>query len=159
MTAAATLPVAAAFAVRGEEADDRRFVLATWKRAEAESLAHQEGRYFVPFQEEAMRLILSRPSTRVLIASPEGDDTIAGWAVLGSQVTAPVIYYIYVRPESRRLGLARLLLGSICERQDVIYTSRPARERDHEGVWRSSPVPIPRAWRYLPRAAFLEIPQ
>jgi GNAT superfamily N-acetyltransferase len=147
------------FVVRAEKPDDRRFVLSTWKRAEAECSAHTEGRHFGPLQEQMMAAVLGRASTRVIIASPEGDDdAIAGWACI-SDDAHPIVYYVYVRPEARRIGIAKMLLGGLTlERNDVLYTARPARVRTESG-WGPSPVPIPKDWRYMPRLNFLELPR
>lgn len=153
---AAASPAAPVFVLRAEVPEDRRFVLATWLRAEADSSAHSEGRHFSQWQHAMMGGILARPSTRIVVASPEGDDAIAGWAALGGNERAPVVYYVYVDKEARRLGVARLLLGALIDRQDVIYGARPPREKRADG-WHPSSVPIPRGWKYMPRCNFLEV--
>lgn len=158
------------FRLRSAQPDDRRFVLSTWRRAEAECSAHKEGRLFPAWQDRMMADILQRPGTSIRIASPEGDDAIVGWAVIGFPVgvSAPtVVYYVFVRPEARRFGVASMLLDDLRERRDVIYPTLPARicatcgdaackNRQAHRAWVNSPIRPPRLWHYMPRANFYE---
>lgn len=171
MTAAPSLP---SFAVRVETPEDRNFVLTWWRKGEKEASGHLEGARFNVLQDGQMHTILDRQSTVVLIAYAVGDPTsIAAFLVCrpGTVVLqkgpgprarevgpAPIVYYAFTRPEARRLGLQRMLLGDLVERRDVLFTSRPARIRMTTGEqWQPSPVKIPRAWTYCPRAAFVEV--
>ena len=169
MTAAVSLP---AFRLRVAVEDDRNYILSTWRRSERESKGAAEGAYFATLQGGEMRAVLDRESTSVTIAHPESSpETILGWCALRAPVTvvhkgpivrreigpAPIVYFVHVRPELRRVGVAALLLAELADRKDVLYTSRPARTRDG-ARWVPSAVPIPSAWRYCPRAAFVEVP-
>ena len=131
--------------------DDLRFIKATWIRAEGEASSNVEGKQFPLWQTQYMQEVLARGSTVVTIASPEDSDAIAGWCVTGP---GPVVYYVYVRPEARRNGLAKMLLGSVLGAPSarVIYVCKPARERV-DGRWQPSSLPIPSHWRFVPRAA------
>lgn len=167
MTAAVSRP---AFAVRPGTDADRNYILDSWRESERAAVAHTEGPYFTAMQNGTMRAILERPSTRVRVAYPYGsEETIAGWAVLRPPVMVlhkgsarlpdigpvPVVYFCYVREDGRRLGLARTLLADVLARPRALVTSRPAHVRDAKG-WHPSPVPVPKAWYFCPRAAHVE---
>ena len=153
-------------------------MLTRWRASEKASIAHVEGARFHLLQDATMASILARESTDVRIAHPTADaETIAGWACLrppahaihrgpgryaGPFGPAPIVYFVYMRPEARRLGLAHRLLEDVIARSDTLYTSRPARIRDprlgREGeIWRMT-CTIPRGWTYCPRVAFHEVP-
>lgn len=141
---------------------DRNYILGTWRRSEEEAIGHLEGERFKPTQDATMAAILDRPTTVVTVAHPANEpDAIAGWCAVRGRtypgpVVAPVVYYVFTREEARRLGLARFMLGELASRRGVLYTSQPARVRTDRG-WESSPVPVPRGWRYMPRAAYVEV--
>jgi GNAT superfamily N-acetyltransferase len=154
VSAASSIPVAAqAFRLRPGTPDDHHYVFSTWRRSEAEASAHLEGRHFGPWQDRMMDAILARPLVTLTVASPLEDDGIAGWSV----IAPPVLFFVYVAPDARRLGLARMLLSGLLDCPSVIYVSRPARVKDAAGRWQNSMLPIPRAWKYMPRAAFYEV--
>jgi hypothetical protein len=117
--------------------------------------------------------VLARPSTRILVAHPgDSEDAIAGWLCHRPAariihkgpgqytgpivVPAPIVYFLYVRDEVRHFGIARMLLGELVTRNDVLYTSTPGDEKTSHG-WRPHRLPIPRSWTYEPRAAFVEV--
>jgi len=160
---------ASRFVRRASVPDDRRYVLTTWRRSEGEARGHIEGRLFGAWQDAAMAAILARSGAETRIVSPEGDDSIAGWAVLESGeretvsgrvvVSVPTLHYLFVRPECRRLGIARLLVGDLLGRDDVVYSARPPRILVN-GSWSSPgwyPRKVPRGWRCLERAAFFPL--
>jgi hypothetical protein len=162
MTAALAAP---AFYVRPETPADRNFVLSSWHRSvcspwnrgpdEGGGTRHVEGPFFHRWQREMISAILARPSTVVEVASPAGDDTIAGWLCRSS--TAPrAIYYVFVRENSRRVGIASTLLSPSLV-APAYYGALPARERDAGGAW--SPPSwigrlVPRTWRYSLRVNY-----
>jgi GNAT superfamily N-acetyltransferase len=161
------------FAIRPGEDTDRNYILDTWRKSESASIAHIEGSLYSAMQTGAMAAILSRSSTTVRIAHPIGsDDTIAAWAVVRAPVPVlhkgsgrlpaigptPIVYYIYVREDGRRLGIGRMLLADYANRPRVLYTSRVPHVRDARGSWQPSPIQVPRSWQYCPRAAFVEAP-
>jgi GNAT superfamily N-acetyltransferase len=178
MTAAVSLPP---FLQRQGGEADLNYLRKHWRgsaAANALSFAptvegHHEGDRFPAFHNAMMAAILSWPSTRVTVAHPPEDDgTILGWLVSRPAVPiicrgpkpraeigrAPVVYFCFVREELRRVGVARMLLADLLERRDVIYTSKPPRVRLRSGEWGPAAVRIPSAWKYHPRAAFVEAP-
>ena len=161
--AAETIPAphedAPAFAVRDEIAGDRNFVLTTWRRAESASRSSIERRRFLPWQDRMMAGVLERPNVRVLVASPVDDDTIAGYAVVNLAPHENGIHLVYVAPDMRRIGIARLLLSRFDPRETVYYCARPARVIGANGwenqTWFASKIPP--AWRYLERMAYFPL--
>jgi hypothetical protein len=168
------------FVLRAAEAGDDAFVRKWWRRSERENVATYppsvvgfEGDRFKTFHNAMMDVVLARASTRTLVACPaDNPETILGYLVhrpgLAVQFRgprngleigpAPVAYFLYVRPEMRKMGTARLLLGDLPRRRDVLYISRPARERRTGGAWEPSRLPVPPGWTYCPRAAWVEAP-
>lgn len=161
MTAAAVptepAPAPPPFVLRDEIDGDRHYVLSTWKRAEGEAVGSIEGRRFGPWQERMMHEILARAGVRISIAGPSDDDSIGGWMVSQAEPVA-CVYYLYVRPELRRLGLARLLVGNLADRP-VAYTRRPPRVLGPKGwqppAWFAKAVPA--SWRLLERASYFPL--
>ena len=161
MTAALALPHRLPYAIRLGGVGDVAFVMDAWMQSERDASGHLEGRHFIRWQKRMQRDILARDTTRVVVAAPEGDpETILGWLVY-SETQPQVIYYAYVRDQARRMGIASALLAAagLSPAEEVFYSARPARVRSQvEGIWTSAPVVarLPAAWRYQPRAAYLE---
>ena len=86
------------------------------------------GPRYISEQKSLINDILSRASTEVRVAVvPDDDDAILGYAVVGHLKTLlPRIYYVYVKSEARKLGVATSLLEDLKARQ-VVYTHKPAR--------------------------------
>ena len=148
---------APSFVLRDEVEGDRRYILSTWKRVEGEARGAIEGRRFGPWQERLMHDILSRHDTRVVIASPSGDETIGGWMVAAID-PSPCIYYLFVGLELRRLGLGRMLVGGLANRA-TLYANRPPRVLGPQG-WQPPEWfarTIPRSWRFMERANYFPL--
>ena len=163
MTAALSLPP---FYVRPETPDDRSYIHASWHRSVCEpwdrpgggGTRHVEGAYLYRWQREMITAILARPTTVVEIASPTGDDTIAGWICHSGSTEPMTIYYLFVRPNARRTGLGRMLVGSAADRP-VFYAAKPGAERV-DGSWKTPSWVtrvIPRSWRHVPRANYHDV--
>lgn len=155
-------PAPTPFVLRDEVDDgnprgDRHCVLYTWKRAEGDAIGGIERHLYGPWQERMMHGILARPGVEITIASPSGDTAIGGWMV-AQREPIPCIYYVYVFPELRRLGLASMLVGDLA-RQPIVYTRRPARVMGPRG-WQPPPWVsrvIPQSWRLLERANYFPL--
>jgi GNAT superfamily N-acetyltransferase len=176
MSAAVSLP---SFAVRLAMPTDMNFIRTCWRGSQREQWGRIEGVRYAQNQDAAMNAILGRPSTCVFVAhAAEDPDTIAGFLIArpGAPVLhkgpgrfptreigpAPVVHFIFVRKEARRIGIARMLLGDLTERRDVVYTTRPAQERrfnEQTGAneWLKSDLRIPNGWSYSPRSQFVEV--
>lgn len=149
--------------IRVGVADDVPLVMDSWLLSARESEGHVEGVRFTRWQKAMQRGVLTRPSTRLLVAHPDDDPSvIMGWIVYGAS-TPPVLHYVWTRYASRRLGIARMLLTSALpdsERAEVIYAARPAREFDEVSKrWVAPAIAqrIPRVWRFMPRAQVFEV--
>lgn len=164
MTAAVSLPPSGPveevlpFALRAGTASDVPFVMDAWSMCARDADGHTEGRHFWKFQKLYQRDILARETTRIIVAHPEGEpETIMGYAVLGD-CKPPVVYFVYTRFIARRLGVAKLLLAPLLERE-CIYVCRPGRVFNAaQNTWTPHPVSAktPKQWRLMPRAAFIE---
>lgn len=161
MTAAVALPPpdpeSLPFVVRAATADDLPFIHDSWLLSARDGEAHNEGRHFVWWQKQDQREILSRRSTRVRIVCPADDpETILGWAAIG-ETSPPCVYFVYVRAPSRALGIARMLVGDLVDRE-CFYGARPPRIWN-AGKWVPAPVAakIPKRWRFVPRIGHREV--
>jgi GNAT superfamily N-acetyltransferase len=75
--------------------------------------------------------LLRDPASRVTVAHvPDDEDAIVGWAVRRGNL----LLYAYVRPEMRRMGIGKAVMGSGV----VAYAHRALRHR------------APKAWKYEP---------
>lgn len=124
------------FFVRGGTSSDHQFVLASWVESDRHSPAARDV-IDVHRQEHralAERLVFSHSLT---VAHAPGDpDAILGWALTGD---SGEVYYVYVKRDARRLGIARALLGDLVSRP-CVYTHRP--------VVRG--ITLPEGWTYNP---------
>jgi hypothetical protein len=178
---AATSQQRSPFVLRAGTDADLNFVRKHWRLAYSSNAqthaptveGHHEGDRFPVLHNAMMAGILSWPSTRVTVAHPPEDEgTILGWLVSRPPVPvvckgprpraeigrAPVVYFCFVREELRRVGIARLLLGDMPNRRDVIYTAKPPRVRARSGEWVQAALRVPVHWKYHPRAAFVDAP-
>jgi GNAT superfamily N-acetyltransferase len=121
-----------AFALREGRPDDHAFVAESWLQSDKHSPSgRDDGPGYMARAKVRIRRILGRSELRVL-CSKEDSDAILAWAVVGHLAGVrpgpdplrPAVYYVYVRTELRRQGLARLLLSDLKDR-DVTYTHRP----------------------------------
>jgi hypothetical protein len=129
------------FRVRLGRESDHALVVETWQRLHSETpIGREMGPQYVSEMKALIREILSRSSTEVRTAvAPDDDDAIFGYAVLGHLATLlPRLYFCYVKPESRNLGIATAMLYDLRERQ-VVYTHKPARSF-------ADKVPRPKLW-------------
>lgn len=120
-----------AFTMRVGGADDHAFVLESWLQSDKHSPSgRDDGRGYMVRQKVRIRRILKRSELRVL-CSRDAPEAILAWAVVLPpnkrgfvDLDWAVVYYVYVRHELRRQGLARLLLADL-KGVAVTYTHRP----------------------------------
>lgn len=122
------------FRIRAGREVDRPLIHESWQSSWSQTAIGREmGATYVSDQKALVNAILARPRTEVRVAvSQDDDDAIFGWAVLGDLKTLiPLVYFVYVKRTSRRLGIATALLADLRERQ-VIMTHKPhQRAIDH----------------------------
>lgn len=114
------------FRVRQGIADDYGFILETWQFHFRRTVAGRDhGHNYLVEQKRLIRRVLGRPSTELRIAcSWEDANAIHGYAVLEKSASRPRIYFVYVRDDSRRLGMATQLLLDMTRRA-CVFTHRP----------------------------------
>jgi GNAT superfamily N-acetyltransferase len=125
-----------AYALRPAQPADAVYVMHSWLRSyESSAVARDMGRSYYLSHERTIRRILERAD--VLVACLEDDpETIVGYAVTGPET----VFYVYVKKDFRRLGIARALLAPYLELA-TIYTHKSARA-----------LPVPASWVYVPGA-------
>lgn len=131
------------FMQRSGRPSDRPFVLESWQASNSTTtLGREMGPRYVSEQKTLCNAILDRPTTAVRVAClPDDDDAIMGYAVVGHLDTLlPKIYYVYVKSEARKLGIATTLLGDLRDRT-VTYTHKPARTL-------AAVLPKPETWLF-----------
>lgn len=117
------------FSQRPGRPSDRPFILESWQASNSiTTLGREMGPRYVSEQKALCNEILDRKSTTVRVAcDPDDEDAIFGYAVVGSLDTLiPRVYYVYVKSEARKLGVATSLLEDLRDRS-VVYTHKPVR--------------------------------
>jgi len=117
------------FTTRPGRPSDRPFILESWQSSHSlTTLGREMGPRYISEMKGMINDILDRPSTKIRTAVlPEDDDAILGYAVVGHLETlTPRVYFVYVKQEARKLGIAKDLLGDLRDRQ-TIYTHKPNR--------------------------------
>lgn len=110
-----------AFTVRVGVVDDHAFAIESWLQSDKHSPSgRDDGRGYMARAKVRIRRILGRSELRVL-CSKDAPEAILAWAVVQPPT---ILYYVYVRHELRRQGLARLLLADL-KGVAVTYTHRP----------------------------------
>jgi hypothetical protein len=128
------------FTIRPIRPTDVAFVTESWMRSASQTvIGRDSGPGYIREMKRTIRDILARPTvTPVVACDLEDKDAIYGYCVADLEAP-PVVYYLYVKAEARRFGIARGLLGGLLAGQRVEYTHRP-----------SVPfrLPIPESWTY-----------
>ena len=112
--------------VRPMVSEDRPFIITTWLRGQIFGCGKIDN-FFVEvngpilFKEYEKRVneVLSDPFVDVLIAS---DQNKSVWACGYSVIIGPAIYWVYVKPEYRNLGIAKKLIGDRDIKEVKSYT-------------------------------------
>ncbi len=102
--------------IRQATKDQLSFVFATWLRnyKHSSQFARKiKNATFFKWHHLVIERIFDRPNTLVLIATPQGEsEPILGYAVLEAQDGTPVIHYVYVKDDFRRMGIATKLIAA-----------------------------------------------
>ena len=124
-------PEVAAFPVRDGRASDHAFVVQTWVHTDKHtSSAAEHGVGYMAQQKARIRAALRGPTTRLVVAhSPADEDAIVGWALVARRwATEALVHYVYVRPEARRLGVARALVAPLLHgATSIVHAHMPRR--------------------------------
>lgn len=121
---------------REEEPGDRDFILASWLRSYrlSETVKGVDKSLYYSGQNKLASRILAGSEVKILAAS-EDPKTIVAWMCY----RFPVIHYIYVKQDFRRMGLASRLLGD--PQKWAAYT--------HKSLL-SSKIQLPKTWKFDP---------
>jgi ribosomal protein S18 acetylase RimI-like enzyme len=129
------------FAIREGRAGDVAFIRDRWLMTDRHSLAARDvGRGYMRLKKMQIASILQDSRTVVTVAHVEGEeDANVGFVV--ARPLAAILYFAYVRPEARRLGLVRRMLAASGAGADIAitYTHRPQPR-----------IELPEAWSYDP---------
>jgi GNAT superfamily N-acetyltransferase len=120
--------------LRPGTSEDHPFVVDSWLQSyRASAIARDAGRAYLHDMKWIVRAWLARAALLVA-CDPEQPGAIWGWAVTRDAV----LFYVYVRQEFRRQGIARALLRPYLARTaPVIFAAKT-----------THPVPIPSNWHY-----------
>ena len=125
------------------KAADRAYVARTWVRAYAHTdWGRDTGRVYAAEHPLVVASILERGAELRVAHVIDDEDAILGFAVTEGRC----IHYVYVRVETRRLGIARTLLGyRLAESSEVLeFSHRP----------QALGLKLPPRWTYNPYRAF-----
>lgn len=121
-------------AMRAGHDGDHPFVRESWLQSDKHSLAgRDEGEGYMRRVKGRINAILARAELRI-VCDRDSPEAILGWAV----VAKGIVYYVYVRPEVRRLNIAKTLVADMLG-EAATYTHRPVIR---------GPLPIPKLWHY-----------
>jgi ribosomal protein S18 acetylase RimI-like enzyme len=151
------------FVIRPGRTGDHAFIADSWQNAHARTAIGKEmGPHYMSEQKELVRRILSWPTTIVRVAADkEDDEAIHGYAVTSESTDESKetrLYYIYVKHDARRLGIANALIGHLRNRP-VTYTHKPKGTPcvHCTGQALADVLPRPSQWTFSYFANFTEI--
>ena len=115
-----------AIQIRPAQENDKPFIYSSWLR-------HYKNRsYFAKrirtsiyykWHHLVVEKILDRPTTKVLIAHPPGEpEVILGFMVLEDQGDGSVIHFCYIKPQFKRMGIARKLFKDFDLKEPIFFT-------------------------------------
>lgn len=135
--------------------EDRGYILEHWVRAHSHTAdAFHAGPNYMPGTWATAEAILDR--SRCLVACAAADTAvILGFAV----VEGNVVHYVFTRPDVRRSGIAKQLLGPLLGKKAMRFSHLPPHHACVKGRVvtvpskagpRQDPLPIPSSWVYDP---------
>jgi len=101
--------------IRDKVPSDEDFIFDSWLnnyQATSYFAKRMKKQTFMKFHPLIANAIMLRPTTVCKIAGDE-DFTIYGYIIAEPFPDAPVVHYLYVRPEYQRLGIARKLFEAL----------------------------------------------
>lgn len=94
---------------------DLPFLLSTWLRSykhNSQFASRIRNHVFFKWHHDLLERALSRPTTRVLVATlPDAQDVIVGYFVHEAQ-DVPVAHWVYVKADFRKFGVAKALIAA-----------------------------------------------
>lgn len=128
-------------AIRAAIKGDEPLIYSSWlKSYRANSAFSKRIRTDIFFSNhhQVIEAILSRPTTRMLVATVADDpDTILGWFVF--DLAGPVLHYVYVKEPFRHWGIATsLVTASGLDLSSAVFThltdASDTYQRSHQGL-------------------------
>lgn len=115
-----------AIKIRAASESDKPFIYANWLR-------HYKNRsyfakrirnsVFYKWHHLVLEKILDRSSTKILIAHPpEEAELILGFMVYEDQPDGSVIHFVYIKPQFKRMGIAKKLFASADLKESQYFT-------------------------------------
>lgn len=101
--------------IRDKVPSDEDFIFDSWLnnyQATSYFAKRMKKQTFMKFHPLIANAIMRRPTTVCKIAG-DADFTIFGYIIAEPDPEAPVVHYVYVRPEYQRLGIARRLFEAL----------------------------------------------
>jgi len=142
------LATSADFVVRPAEDGDLGYVRKTWLQEHAQSSGWIDavggGAVYFREHQRARDAAIERGAV-VVACRPSVRSGICGFAVTGP---GDLVHFVYVKPRWRRLGVARLLLAPLLEREGVTATHETTMSRARDRG--TSLVPWPAGWTFNP---------
>jgi GNAT superfamily N-acetyltransferase len=100
--------------IRASRDSDLPYIYSSWSKGyfygqDVKDEAQAEGE--IKKRRRLIEYLIKNPGTKVLVACLVNDpDTILGFSVTESKGEGAILHWVFVRPEWRRLGLARALV-------------------------------------------------
>lgn len=109
------------FVLRKGWPQDERYIVELWANMHAKTKNGRGHGPNYPIEQRALvTRILRRPTTEVRVACEPSDlHAIMGFAVVEPRVKLPRVYWVFVRREAQRMGIATTLIAELALKQCV----------------------------------------
>jgi ribosomal protein S18 acetylase RimI-like enzyme len=115
-----------AIQIRLAQENDRPFIFSNWLR-------HYKNRsyfakrirntVFYKWHHMVVENILNRPTTQIFIAHPPSEpEVILGFMASESVNDGAVIHFIYIKPQFKRMGIAKRLFKDFDDKEPIYFT-------------------------------------
>lgn len=107
--------------------EDAAYILATWLRfykGNSPFTKRIRHKVYYRWHPRIIEAVLSRPATKAFIAHPTGEsEVIFGYLVTEWRGERPLVHFVFVKEELRRMGIGRALLeASRVDLSQAIFT-------------------------------------